>query len=149
MRECAATILDAELTMDERTAAFELLIDLSGQIDNANNVAKMGLWEQLLPLLGHAELASHTAWLVAVCVQNNPEAADYLMQLGILERLMGGLSDASLFQSRKTVSALSALFQASPVAFDQFVHRNGLSLLRDLLQSHGIAHSCIISLTGF
>lgn len=139
MRECVVAILDDALSMEERLGAFELLLDLCGQIDNANNVAKMGLWDQLWHLVDgpDVDLSMHTIWLVAVCVQNNPEAAEYLMERGSLERLVKLLPDASPSQSRKIVSALSALFQCSSPAFGQFVELGGLRLFRNLMESNG------------
>lgn len=133
--ECVEVIENGEKSLEERVSAYEMLIELVAQIDNANNVAKMGLWPRLMPLLDshEYELQIHTAWMMAACAQNNPEAAEYLYAQDVIPRLLsfldGDTNESGLF-SKKIVSALSALFQCTEGGFGQFVDAKGLEVFK-------------------
>ena len=86
--------LSADRPLEERLATYELLQDLvECSIENANNIAKMNLWEPLLSLIESPEkdLRLSTLRLIAVAARNNPEAAQHLDKHQVVERLLSML----------------------------------------------------------
>lgn len=97
----------------------------------------MGLWERLLPILEHnrEDLQIQTVWMVLVCCQNNPEAAQALLtKHSILSRLFDLCDGASVELSRKLVSAFSSIIQSAEGGYDRFVQQKGLDQLAHFLE---------------
>ncbi len=119
-------------------------------------VAKMGLWDRLLPLLESSVegLRISTLDFIAVCSRNNPEAAQHLAGQDVLRRLVesgcrrpiittaittaiDASPAASTQEVRKLISACSALFQSVEGGFANFVRLDGLAMFAQLLEQHG------------
>lgn len=147
MREAASIIGDASREMGKRREAFELLHDLVENIDNANNVAKMGLWPAMLSFLtddGNGEegaLRMDALRLVALAAKNNEEAQAHLVSSGVLDKLVsmvetscGDDDEMDLSLVRRLVMALSALAPArgSP-RWDAFMEQQSAVCLGGLL----------------
>ncbi|KAH9920818.1 nucleotide exchange factor Fes1-domain-containing protein, partial [Epithele typhae] len=80
MKEALGKAVDEKLDEDERVQAlddFEMLVE---QIDNANNLEKLKMWEPLHALLTNPtsseEIQRHVLWVLGTAVQNNPSAQD-------------------------------------------------------------------------
>jgi hypothetical protein len=132
-----------ERTVEDKVTAFEMLIELAAQIDNANStlcqsinpidVAKMGLWSRIMPFLesNEYELQVHATWLMAVCAQNNQEGAEHLLSLGTVSKMLAMISaDEKGPLTKKCVSVLSALFQCSENGYEQFEKQDGLVIFQ-------------------
>lgn len=76
MKEAMRVILDPETTLENKEIAIENLEMLVQQIDNANNLDPLKLWEPLLGLLSSEEelLRGWAALCVSTAVQNNEKA---------------------------------------------------------------------------
>ncbi|KAI1853700.1 hypothetical protein JX265_003967 [Neoarthrinium moseri] len=81
---------DPEITRESKLTAFDNLEQLIESLDNANLLAKLGLWTPLVELLGHdeAEFRLMAAWVVGTAVQNNPPCQERLVALGGIEKLV-------------------------------------------------------------
>lgn len=82
---------DGEQVTDEsRLQAFDNLEQLIENLDNANLLAKLGLWTPLLALLGHPDprFRRMAAWVVGTAVQNNEPCQERFAALGGVERLV-------------------------------------------------------------
>ncbi|KAJ1905824.1 hsp70 nucleotide exchange factor fes1 [Tieghemiomyces parasiticus] len=97
MREAFATIQDPTIDLDTKESAFEDLELLVGQIDNANNLVPLGLWESLLTLLRDPEpvIRSNAAWICGTAIQNNPTGQAHFQQIDGLASIMPLLQDAA------------------------------------------------------
>lgn len=90
MRENMATATHPETTLENRLIALDNLEQLVESLDNANNLAPLGLWPPLLDLLAHSEheVRKMAAWCVGTAVQNNERAQRELLERGGIERLV-------------------------------------------------------------
>ncbi|KAI1076296.1 Fes1-domain-containing protein [Whalleya microplaca] len=84
------TSSDPEITLESKLTAFDNLEQLVESLDNANLLARLGLWTPLLALLGHEETALRrmAAWCVGTAVQNNAPCQERLVALGGVEKLV-------------------------------------------------------------
>ncbi|KAI1463675.1 Fes1-domain-containing protein [Daldinia caldariorum] len=84
------TSSDPEITLESKLTAFDNLEQLVESLDNANLLAKLGLWTPLLELLGHDDdqIRRMAAWCVGTAVQNNEPSQERLVALGGVEKLV-------------------------------------------------------------
>jgi len=138
MREELSAALDTNRTESDRIQAldnFEMLIE---QIDNANNITSMKMWEPLLGLLTGSE-ESHattpaiqvaTLWIVGTAVQNNDKAQMTVLQFGFLKPIIHLLVHGADGQVRsKALYALSGILKHNAKAVLSFIELNGWSAL--------------------
>jgi hsp70-interacting protein len=78
MREAMATIHSPDVSLENKEIAFDNLEQLVEQIDNANNMEPMGLWQPLVDLLQseEGEIRKWAAWVMATAVSNNTKAQE-------------------------------------------------------------------------
>lgn len=94
----------------DRLTAFHNLEELVEQIDNANNLAPLGLWTPLLGQLESPEprLREMAAWTVGTAVQNNAAQQERLVTLGGVGRLVDvAVGDEDAAVRKKARRALS------------------------------------------
>ncbi|KAG6879213.1 hypothetical protein C0992_004355 [Termitomyces sp. T32_za158] len=142
MKEDMGIASDPSKTQDERVAALDHLEMLIEQIDNANDLAKLKLWEPLHALLTAStstpEIKMQALWVIGTAVQNNPSAQDAYLALDSLPTLVSFLtpSPSSTLQTRsKAIYALSGLLKHNAPAVHQLANPsiNGWERLRDAL----------------
>lgn len=158
MREAASIIVDTSKTMEERREAFGLLHDLVENVDNANNMAKMNLWPEMLSFLSHDEnvnehgdgdgdgdsegrgLRMDALRLVALAAKNNEETQNYLVASGVLDKLVNileascGPDEIDTPLIKKLIMALSAMAPSRGSShWDKFMERQSASCFSDLL----------------
>ena len=73
MKESMAAIQSPEISIPNKLVAFDNLEQLIEQIDNANNMQNLGLWDPLLAVLesDESDLRRMAAWCMGTAVQNN------------------------------------------------------------------------------
>lgn len=73
MRESMAAVASPQVTLDNKLVAFDNFEQLIENLDNANNMEILGLWEPLAGLLAseEPELRRYAAWCLGTAVQNN------------------------------------------------------------------------------
>ena len=103
---------DPEVSLDDKLIAFDNFEQLIENLDNANNMANLGLWSPLLKQLGHeeADVRKMAAWCVGTAVQNNEKTQERLHSEGgipTLVELATGTSQPEAVR-RKAVYALSS-----------------------------------------
>ncbi|KOS19360.1 Hsp70 nucleotide exchange factor FES1 [Escovopsis weberi] len=113
---------DAEVTLENKLIALDNFEQLIENLDNANNIANLGLWTPLLALLAHAEpeVRRMAAWCVGTAVQNNERTQERLLAVGGLPPLVAlALADAEPAEvRRKAVYALSSAVRNYQPAMD-------------------------------
>ncbi|KAI0354249.1 Fes1-domain-containing protein [Trametes cingulata] len=144
MKEALAIAVDETKDEDDRLQAldnFEMLIE---QIDNANNMEKLQMWEPLHSLLvnpsSSEEIQKQVLWILGTAVQNNPAAQHSYLALSPLRTLLSFLSPTvrSGKTRAKAVYALSGLLKHNAAAVRQMADAGGWAVLRDALQDSDI-----------
>jgi len=146
MKEDMAIATDASRDEDDRVNAldhFEMLIE---QIDNANNIEKLHLWEPLQSLLSSEtstpDIVMQSLWVIGTAIQNNPAAQDVYLSFNPLPTLLAFLTPNSSLQVRsKAIYVLSGLLRHNTVAVKALStdEVNGWVKLRDSLQDPDIS----------
>ncbi|TFK92156.1 nucleotide exchange factors-like protein [Polyporus arcularius HHB13444] len=145
MKEALAVAVDEKRDEDERLQAlddFEMLIE---QIDNANNLEKLKMWEPLQALLtsptSSEAIQRQILWILGTAVQNNPAAQHSYLALSPLRALLSFLSPTvgSGKTRAKAVYALSGLLKHNSAAVKQMHDVDGWSVLRDALADSDIS----------
>ncbi|OBZ74937.1 Hsp70 nucleotide exchange factor FES1 [Grifola frondosa] len=144
MKEALAVAVDEKRNEDDRIQAlddFEMLVE---QIDNANNLEKLKMWEPLQALLTSPSssqgIQTQTLWILGTAVQNNPSAQNSYLSLSPLPDLLSFLSPTvkSAKTRSKAVYALSSLLKHSAAAVQQLQDSNGWDVLKGALQDSDI-----------
>ena len=114
--------LSPDVSLDDKLVAFDNFEQLIENLDNANNMANLGLWTPLLDQLaaGEAELRKMAAWCVGTAVQNNARTQERLLAAGGIARLVAmAVADAEREDvRRKAVYALSSACRNYQPAMD-------------------------------
>ncbi|KAG6914159.1 hypothetical protein DXG01_002011 [Tephrocybe rancida] len=143
MKEDMSVATDPSKPEDERVAALDHLEMLIEHIDNANDLAKLKLWEPLHALLTAStstlDIKMQALWVIGTAVQNNPSAQDSYLTLNPLPTLISFLtpSPASTLQTRsKAIYTLSSLLKHNAPAVRALDNPNvdGWTHLRSALQ---------------
>jgi len=111
MREAMTVIRSPSVSISNKLVAFDNFEQLVEQIDNANNVASLGLWNPLVEQLDSpdADLRRMAAWCVGTTVQNNSKAQERLLAVGGIPKLVRlAVEDEDPTVRRKCVYALSS-----------------------------------------
>ncbi|KAH9922216.1 nucleotide exchange factors-like protein [Fomitopsis serialis] len=92
MKEALAIATDESKDEDERIQALDNLEMLVEQIDNANNIEKMKMWEPLHNLLKSPNttegIKMQTLWVIGTAIQNNPSAQSAYLALSPMPTLL-------------------------------------------------------------
>lgn len=147
MKEDMAVAIDATRSEDDRINALDHLEMLIEQIDNANNLEKLRLWEPLQSILtsdASLEIRMQVLWVIGTSVQNNPAAQDVYLKYQPLPTLVSFLtpSPSSTLQIRsKVIYALSGLLKHNAAAVVELGRPevDGWAKLREALQDPEIS----------
>ncbi|KAL2067897.1 hypothetical protein VTL71DRAFT_15995 [Oculimacula yallundae] len=120
---------DPEISLDDKLIAFDNFEQLIENLDNANNLAPLSLWQPLLSCLSHAEpeIRKMAAWCVGTAVQNNEKSQETALAEGavpLLVKLARGVEEGEQVR-RKAVYALSSLGRNFQPGMDQLTGELG------------------------
>jgi hsp70-interacting protein len=103
---------EEDVSLEDKLIAFDNFEQLIESLDNANNIANLGLWTPLLEQLQHEEkeLRKMAAWCVGTAVQNNVKTQEKLLAMGGIPPLVhiATKDDEPHDVRRKAVYALSS-----------------------------------------
>ncbi|KAG1896250.1 armadillo-type protein [Suillus fuscotomentosus] len=144
MKEALTVGLDERQAEDDRLQALDDLEMLVQNIDNANDLTKLGIWQPLHNLLLASTtsdaLRMQTLWIIGTALQNNPAAQLAYFDLDPLPALLKSLSPSS--NSAETRSralyALSGLLKLNSAAVKKMSVADGWSALRMCLEDSEI-----------
>jgi len=144
MKEALTVGLDERQAEDDRLQALDDLEMLVQNIDNANDLTKLGIWQPLQNLLLASTtsdaLRMQTLWIIGTALQNNPAAQLAYFDLDPLPALLKSLSPSS--NSAETRSralyALSGLLKLNAAAVQKMSVADGWSALRMCLEDSEI-----------
>ncbi|KAM0739358.1 hypothetical protein ACQRIT_007095 [Beauveria bassiana] len=125
MRASMEIITAADVTLENKLIAFDNLEQLIESLDNANNMANLGLWTPLLAQLAHDEpqIRTMAAWCVGTAVQNNEKTQERLLAAGGIRPLVALATGEGEPETarRKAVYALSSAIRNYQPALDAAV----------------------------
>ncbi|KAI1981264.1 hsp70 nucleotide exchange factor fes1 [Ophidiomyces ophidiicola] len=122
MKAAMEVIQDETATLDNRLLAFDNFEQLIENLDNANNMAVLGLWTPLIGELGNVEpdMRKMAAWCIGTAVQNNEQAQNKLVSFEAIPKLLElAQTDLNAAVRRKAIYALSSAVRNSQPALDQ------------------------------
>lgn len=111
MKQAMTVIVHPEAEMEAKITAFDNFEQLIENLDNANNMQPLGLWEPLLKQLEstQAEIRKMAAWCVGTAVQNNEKSQQHLLSIGGIPKIATmAVDDQDHAARRKAVYALSS-----------------------------------------
>lgn len=123
---------DSEVSKENKLIAWDNFEQLIESLDNANNLANLGLWTPLLEQLKHedGEIKKMAAWCVGTAVQNNEKTQERLVAMGELGMpslvgiALGGAGEKEDVR-RKAAYALSSAVRNYQPAMDYCVEELG------------------------
>jgi len=144
MKEALASALDASLDESARLTALDDLEMLVENIDNANDLEKLGIWEPLQGLLASPsdDLKTQTLWVIGTALQNNPAAQKAYLALDPLPTVLSSLSPSARSSKQlrsKAIYALSGLLKHNEAAVTSFEAAGGWDALRGTLSDSDIS----------
>lgn len=139
MKEGMVVITNPDAELENRLVAFDNFEMLIENMDNANNIENLKLWEPLLQMLDapEAELRSTALSCVGTASQNNLQAQDnFLNYDGGLRKVIALAGDANQpIQVRtKALYALSNLIRNHPKSSEQFCELHGLEVIPPIIR---------------
>lgn len=89
MRDNMTVILHPEAEKEDKLVAFDNFEMLIENLDNANNIQPLGLWQPLIGQLDQPDLDYQrlACWIIGTAVQNNPPAQKHLLETRPLEAI--------------------------------------------------------------
>jgi len=117
MKEDVDIAVDSTKPEAERLNALDHLEMLIEQIDNANNLGALKLWEPLQSILtseASKEIKVAALWVIGTALQNNPSAQDVYLEIKPLPTLFSFLEptkDSTLSERSKVIYTLSGFLK--------------------------------------
>ncbi|EDO14995.1 hypothetical protein Kpol_376p8 [Vanderwaltozyma polyspora DSM 70294] len=138
MKEAMAVAINEEADLENRLVAidnFEMLIE---NLDNANNIENMKLWDPILKLLDseESELRSATLSIIGTAVQNNVNSQENFAKYdGSLKKLIVLVQNSQEPESVRTKAlyALSNVIRNHKDIGEKFLAENGLDVIPPVL----------------
>lgn len=127
MKESMSAIVstDPEMDLEARLVAFDNFEQLIENLDNANLMEPLGLWQPLISQLAHeeAEMRKMAAWCMGTAVQNNEKSQKRLHAEGGIPPLVElAVKDSETRDvRRKAIYALSSALRNFQDGMDEFV----------------------------
>ncbi|KAF3935592.1 hypothetical protein ABW19_dt0203842 [Dactylella cylindrospora] len=122
MVEAMQCISDPSASLENREIAFDNLEQLVENLDNANNLENLNLWDPLVKQLDSAdkEMRFMAAWCVGTAVQNNEKSQVNFHKTEAIERLVElALTDKASDVRSKAVYAISSYVRNYQDGMDQ------------------------------
>ncbi|KAI9822266.1 MAG: hsp70 nucleotide exchange factor fes1 [Thelocarpon impressellum] len=124
MKAAIEVITSSDETLENKRIAFDNFEQLIESLDNANILAKLELWTPLLSILSfpEPELRTMAAWCIGTAVQNNVEAQETALKVGVVGPLVtAALDDEHEAVRKKAIYALSSEVRNYQPALDMLV----------------------------
>ncbi|KAI5477111.1 nucleotide exchange factor SIL1 [Pseudohyphozyma bogoriensis] len=154
MRECVEVIegrwvdregggrKDGEVTKGDRELAWDDLEMLIEDLDNANNLKVLNLWEPIVKHLTDSDedIVMRACWVCGTAIQNNPQAQVAFFEFDPLPTLLPIVTSSSVTAGTrsKAMYCLSALLKHFPPAVAQFNNVKGWAVLNQSLQDPSV-----------
>jgi hsp70-interacting protein len=111
MREAMAAIVNPQIDAENKMIAWENLEMMVQNLDNANNLQPLGMWEPLVKQLEEtdADTRAMAAWTIGTAAQNNTKTQEKVLEFGAYQQLVKmATGDSDLTARKKAIYALSS-----------------------------------------
>ncbi|KAI0292991.1 armadillo-type protein [Multifurca ochricompacta] len=144
MKTALANAQDSSLDEDARSMALDDLEMLVENIDNANDLEKLKMWEPLQDLLSSPSdnMKTQALWVIGTALQNNPAAQNAYFAHEPLPTVLSFLSPSTRSSRQlrsKAIYALSGLLKHNAAAIAPFEAAGGWHTLRGALSDSDIS----------
>lgn len=122
MREAMTVIHHPEATLENKMTAWDNFEQLIENLDNANNMSNLGLWEPLVQKLQDSEsqVRVMACWCTGTAVQNNVKSQVKLLAIGAIPTLIDlAVNDTDRAVRKKACMALSSSVRNYQPALDE------------------------------
>lgn len=141
MKDNMTVILHPEAEKEDRLTAFDNLEMLIENLDNANNLKPLGMWQPLIAQLDDkdAEIRKMAAWVIGTAVQNNEPAQGHALESGPLKvvpkllQLVAKPEEADEVKV-KALYALTGELGHNPEGYKAFVEADGWATIASLFE---------------
>ncbi|KAF2218755.1 putative Hsp70 nucleotide exchange factor [Elsinoe ampelina] len=126
MKEAMSVIHHPEATPEDKLIAWDNFEQLIENLDNANNMSNLGLWDPLVQKLQDkdAEVRRMAAWCVGTAVQNNVKSQVKLLAVGAIPSIIDlAANDTNKAVRKKAIMALSSGVRNYQPALDEALKR--------------------------
>jgi hypothetical protein len=129
------TASDSEVTLENKLIAWDNLEQLVESLDNANNIAVLGLWTPLCQQLKNkeSEMKKMAAWCIGTAVQNNEKTQERLVAMGD-DGLPALVAIALGSAGEKTDVRLKAIYALSSACRN---YQPAMDMLMEALEKNG------------
>ncbi|KAK9369033.1 armadillo-type protein [Lipomyces kononenkoae] len=138
MRAAMETILDPNLDLEAKETAFDNLEMLVENLDNANNLESLGLWEPLIEQLANESpvLRKMACWVIGTAVQNNPKSQAALLMYPKAIPYLTNLAakDPSKEVRLKAMYSLSSAIRNHASGYESFKNAEGWQVLASIIR---------------
>ncbi|KAK9467454.1 armadillo-type protein [Lipomyces arxii] len=139
MKDSMTIILDPTVSIEDKEISFDNLEMLVENLDNANNLENLGLWQPLIEQLVNPSpvLRKMACWVIGTAVQNNPKSQAALLMYpnAIPDLLKIALKDPSKEARLKAMYSLSSAIRNHGAGYDSFKNAKGWQVLTDIIKS--------------
>ncbi|KAG0678904.1 hsp70 nucleotide exchange factor fes1 [Kluyveromyces marxianus] len=138
MKHAMAVISNPEATLENKLTAFDNFEMLIENLDNANNIENLKLWEPLIAVLDspESELRAFALSVTGTAVQNNEKSqnnfAKYDGSLAKVMQIVGNAQEDAQVRI-KAFYTLSSLIRHNKEIYKQFYELDGLKLIAPVL----------------
>lgn len=138
MKHAMAVISNPEATLENKLTAFDNFEMLIENLDNANNIENLKLWEPLIAVLDNpeSELRAFALSVTGTAVQNNEKSqnnfAKYDGSLAKVMQIAGNAQEDAQVRI-KAFYTLSSLMRHNKEIYKQFYELDGLKLIAPVL----------------
>ncbi|KAK9456320.1 armadillo-type protein [Dipodascopsis uninucleata] len=137
MKQSMETILNPEISVEDKETAFDNLEMLVENLDNANNLENLRLWEPLIEQLINPSpvLRKMACWVIGTAVQNNPKSqAALLVYPNAIPFLVNiAAKDPSKEARLKAMYALSSAVRNHDTGYESFKNAGGWQALLSII----------------
>ncbi|KAF4556651.1 Hsp70 nucleotide exchange factor fes1-like protein [Elsinoe fawcettii] len=126
MKEAMSVIHHPEADLEAKLIAWDNFEQLIENLDNANNMSNLGLWEPLVQKLQdqEAEVRRMAAWCAGTAVQNNIKSQVKLLAVGAIPSIIDlAVNDTDKAVRKKAIMALSSGVRNYQPALDEALKR--------------------------
>ncbi|KAG8625744.1 hypothetical protein KVT40_006145 [Elsinoe batatas] len=126
MKEAMSVIHHPDATPEDKLVAWDNFEQLIENLDNANNMSNLGLWDPLVQKLQDqdAEVRRMAAWCVGTAVQNNVKSQVKLLAVGAIPSIIDlAANDTNKAVRKKAIMALSSGVRNYQPALDEALKR--------------------------
>jgi len=122
MKEAMAVIHYPEASLENKLTAWDNFEQMIENLDNANNMANLGLWEPLVQKLQDPEPQVRTmaCWCIGTAVQNNVKSQVKLLAIGAIPTVVDlAVNDQDRAVRKKACMAVSSSIRNYQPAMDE------------------------------